>query len=375
MSIIYSWMTFSSKIFKLKYPLIVKQDAKTLMMYLTEFLQYTLSQPEQDFKPQSHAVGHCTIEHLLPGVLCMTPKQADINSEALLLSAGVHGNETAPIEMLDRIIAQIAQGIINVSVPVMFQFGNLTGIRAGVREVKDNMNRLFSGAHTNYTGDEADRAMQLEQVSLDFFKQYQDCKLHLDLHCAIRDSTLSRFAIYPYQADGQYQLQAFNVLKGLGLDGVLLHNCPTTTYSYFSQESCKAMAFTVELGKAKPFGTNNRQDFAGAEAFIKKLISNGLTKVINQQQCQSDDLQVYKINREINKQSDQCQLNFANDVCNFTEFNQGELLSIDTVNTYAQQGEAIIFPNAKVAVGQRIMLLGLKYSGTPLQQFWQSLAR
>ena len=52
------------------------------------------------------------------------------------------------------------------------------------------------------------------------------------------------------------------------------------------------------------------------------------------------------------------ELNFADDVANFTSFDKGDLLARDgDENLYAQHdGEHIIFPNAKVALGQRALL-------------------
>ena len=49
---------------------------------------------------------------------------------------------------------------------------------------------------------------------------------------------------------------------------------------------------------------------------------------------------------------------FADDVENFTGFAKGELLAIDGQTRYEAEvdGEAIIFPNADVALGQRALL-------------------
>jgi len=52
-------------------------------------------------------------------------------------------------------------------------------------------------------------------------------------------------------------------------------------------------------------------------------------------------------------------LNFADDVENFISYPVGTVLATDGDIEYRveQEGEALIFPNAKVAIGQRAMLM------------------
>ncbi|MDP1013847.1 succinylglutamate desuccinylase/aspartoacylase family protein [Klebsiella pneumoniae] len=42
----------------------------------------------------------------------------------MLLSSGIHGNETAPIELLDRLLHGIARGEIKPRNRILFLFGN-----------------------------------------------------------------------------------------------------------------------------------------------------------------------------------------------------------------------------------------------------------
>ena len=55
---------------------------------------------------------------------------------------------------------------------------------------------------------------------------------------------------------------------------------------------------------------------------------------------------------------DDFRLNFADDTPNFTDFKKGDLLASETGTDYRAQvdGEAIVFPNDKVPVGQRALL-------------------
>jgi succinylglutamate desuccinylase len=69
-------------------------------------------------------------------------------------------------------------------------------------------------------------------------------------------------------------------------------------------------------------------------------------------------LQIYTVNQVINKQKDDFKLHFADDLANFSDFNEGDILASESGTEYRAQmsGEAIVFPNAKVEIGQRALL-------------------
>ncbi|MNF93736.1 Succinylglutamate desuccinylase [compost metagenome] len=73
----------------------------------------------------------------------------------------------------------------------------------------------------------------------------------------------------------------------------------------------------------------------------------------------ADDFTIFAIDRVINKRSAQFRFLFASDVDNFTEFPQGFVLAEDGDLQYRVEKprEAVVFPNASVAIGQRTMLL------------------
>ena len=70
------------------------------------------------------------------------------------------------------------------------------------------------------------------------------------------------------------------------------------------------------------------------------------------------DFSIFEIYQTINRQGEKFVLNFADDVDNFTDFPLGHLLATDddVEIRVKKEGEAIIFPNAEVAIGQRAML-------------------
>lgn len=278
----------------------------------------------------------------------------------LVLSCAVHGDETAPIEICDELISALMREELVPQSRLLFLIANPAAINVGRRFVEENMNRLFSGGHSAGEGlvnRERKRAKALEGFVIDFFAATPSShtRIHYDLHTAIRDSKHEKFAVYPYQNGKPYSAEQLRLLAALDVPVVLLHEGPTTTFSYFSVNSCQAHGFTVELGKVRPFGENDMSRFAKTKSQLIALITQGANTAAAPE---LNSVQVYQVQRSINRTQEDFQLNFPDDVANFTPFNQGDLLARDgSEAVYAEQdGEAIIFPNAKVAIGQRALL-------------------
>ncbi|WP_462190549.1 succinylglutamate desuccinylase/aspartoacylase domain-containing protein [Klebsiella pneumoniae] len=66
--------------------------------------------------------------------------------QATILSAGVHGNETAPIELLLQLTHDLSQGRQPLTQALLIVFGNLPAIRAARRYLHNDLNRLFAAA-------------------------------------------------------------------------------------------------------------------------------------------------------------------------------------------------------------------------------------
>lgn len=278
----------------------------------------------------------------------------------IVLSCAVHGDETAPIEICDELISALMREELVPQSRVLFLIANPAAINLGRRFVEENMNRLFSGGHSDDDGlvnRERLRAQALEGFVLEFFAATPNThtRMHYDLHTAIRDSKHEKFAVYPYQNGKPYSAAQLRLLAALDVPVVLLHEGPTTTFSYFSVNACQAHGFTVELGKVRPFGENDMSRFAQTKSQLTTLISEGLN---TSTAPALESVQVYQVQRSINRTQDDFHLNFPDDVANFTPFSRGDLLANDGATpVYAEHdGEAIIFPNAKVAIGQRALL-------------------
>jgi succinylglutamate desuccinylase len=136
---------------------------------------------------------------------------------------------------------------------------------------------------------------------------------------------------------------------------ILLSGGPTTTFSYYSVNEFNAQAFTVELGKVMPFGQNNMDNFSDLVSTLTQLI--GADELLLKNYDDADFL-IYKVNQVINKQQADFTLNFAIDAPNFSDFPKDHLLAGESGCEYRAQfeGEAIVFPNADVDIGQRALL-------------------
>lgn len=277
----------------------------------------------------------------------------------IILSCAVHGDETAPIEMVRDMAHDIIAGDLVPAHRVMLLIANPGAINNGSRFVQENMNRLFSGAHQDGDSAEHQRAQRLEYYVQRFYDEATGAKrqrFHYDLHTAIRDSMHEKFAVHPFTHGNPYNKTELSFLSYCGIEAVLLSQSPTTTFSYFSAKQFGAHAFTVELGKVKPFGENDMSRFASADKGLRELISQHDLQI---PEFDADKQTIYEVTRVINREHEDFQLHFPKDVANFTPFEQGYALATDgEIEIQVETaGERIVFPNANVKIGQRALLL------------------
>jgi succinylglutamate desuccinylase len=324
-----------------------------------DFLGLTLTYPEQ-LTPFAYTLSNGTVVDVWDtGVLCLTPPEPGTTD--LVLSAGVHGNETAPIELCAAICQDLLQGKIISRQRVLFLFGNPPAINAGKRELQDNLNRLFSGHHSKGEGEpgwERQRAAKLEQYVQRFYQAGGEGRERLlyDLHTAIRGSQFEKFAVYPFLHGKPWNKTQLRFLHACGVETFLLMQTPASTFSYFGAQSASAHAFTLELGNVRPFGDNDMSRFAACDQLLRALVTDTVPQLAD---FDENKFNFFVVSRAVNKQTEQFELCFARNIENFTQFPLGTVLARDGAIEYRvdEPGEAIIFPNADVAIGQRAMLL------------------
>lgn len=292
------------------------------------------------------------------GVICFEPTVS--TDKDIVLSSAVHGNETAPIEICDSLIKRIIAEELVLKQRVLFLFGNPASINFGERFVEENLNRLFSGNHSHSPGlinKERIRAKKLEHYVARFFTSVETgrYRCHYDLHTAIRGSKNEKFAIHPCIHGRKWKKDQFELLLACGVNTFLLMNKPATTFSYFSSHSFGADSFTIELGMVRPFGENDMSKFAATEQTFAALISG---EPLPTKPFDVKDFDFFDVYRTVDRLTEDFSLNFADDTVNFTDFPVGYVLADDSGEKHVVdvEGEAIVFPNAKVAVGQRALL-------------------
>ncbi|WP_089086104.1 succinylglutamate desuccinylase [Aquitalea magnusonii] len=302
--------------------------------------------------------------HLASGVLArwhsdnaveLLPAAAHPAGHHILLSCGIHGNETAPVEVVDKMLADIASGNLPLQHRVLVLFGNPDAMRQGERYLDYDLNRLFCGAHQQHPDTrEAGHAARLEQQAARFFRHAPATapRLHYDLHTAIRGSVYEKFAIYPFLHQRAHDPAQLAWLKHCGIEAVLLHSKPANTFSYYTSHYHQAHAFTLELGKARPFGQNDLSRFAGIDQALRQLVSNTTPALAA---YQPGDYPLFRAKYDLIKHSQAFRLYLDADVENFTALPDGFLIAEDGAQRYVATGgaERILFPNPGVKPGLR----------------------
>lgn len=328
---------------------------------LDDFLAYTLAGTRP---PADEARGECANgvrwTWLDDGVLQLDPAASSSPAgeavRSVLASAGVHGDETAPIELLSLLVRDIADGRASLACRLLVILGNVEAMRTACRYLDDDLNRLFSGRHTQVPqSHEAPRARALEQAALTFFADASnaaDARWHIDMHTAIRASVFEQFALLPHTGEPLSRAM-FEWLRDASIAAVLLHTTKGNTYSHFTAQACGALACTLELGKVRPFGQNDLARFAGADKALRDLLAG----VDGDQAAPLP--RVFTVIDQITKQSNAFELLVAADVSNFTPFVKDTLLARDGDYRYTVRHaeERLVFPNPTVKPGLRAGLL------------------
>lgn len=324
-----------------------------------DFLGFSLSFPEHHPAFDYVTEQGIRVDVWDSGIACLTPAQS--TTQDIVLSCGIHGNETAPIELVATLVQDILTGALPLTCRLLVLIGNPPAINAAKRELVDNLNRLFSGHHSKgeFTPSwERSRAALLEQAVLRFYQSVEPGRHRAlyDLHTAIRGSVHEKFAVYPFLHGKPWSGSQLRFLASCGVNTFLLMQTPASTFSYFAAQTANAHGFTLELGKVRPFGQNDMSRFAECDAMLRRLVSG---QPLHLPALDEIAFNFFVVSRSINKQSEQFKLCFPNDIENFTQFPLGTVLAEDGNDrvTVDEAGEAIIFPNANVALGQRAMLL------------------
>ena len=273
---------------------------------------------------------------------------------AMLISVGVHGDETGPIEMVAYLLDALSRQPQALAVNLMLCVGNIGAIRAGKRFIDADLNRMFRAERGTLAGTaEAARADVMIAATTAFFSDAGPVRWHLDLHTAIRPSVYPTFAIVPEIIAEHTRRRLIEWLGLAGIGAVIMNPASVGTYSYYSAEHHGAAGTTVELGRIGTLGQNDLAQFADASLALDDLLRGAPRREAKQAP------HVFNTARQIIKLSDKFQMAFGKDTHNFTALKQGEEIARDgdTVYTVQHPEELVVFPNPDVRVGLRAGLM------------------
>ncbi len=319
---------------------------------------YDALMPEEDIHSGQVQLTSGVVVHILGrGVVEVIPAKVTAETKHILLSAGIHGDETAPMELLDNVLADI----LNESVPVMehclFVLCHPEAVARHVRYLDENLNRLFDERDREETR-ETRIAMTLKAIVQGFFESTETSqRWHLDMHTAIRRSHHTTFAVSPkVKKPVTRSRELISFLQKGAVEAVLLANAPANTFSWFSAEYFDAQALTVELGQVAPLGENDHTQLLPFESALKALIAGQLDEL------DEKPMVTYRVTQTIKRINEDFGFNFSDDIENFTEFEHGQVLGHDGEKLLfaKSDNEAIVFPNDNVTIGHRAALMVCK---------------
>jgi succinylglutamate desuccinylase len=290
----------------------------------------------------------------LPARGIMTVKSAGGAARpAVLVSVGVHGDETGPIEMVAYAVESLSREPQALAVDLMLCVGNIDAIAAGKRFIDADLNRMFRAERGSLAGTaEAARADAMIAATTAFFDGAGPVRWHLDLHTAIRASHYPMFAVVPELIADQPRQALVGWLGQAGIGAVIMNPKSAGTYSYYTSEHHGAAGSTVELGRVGTLGQNDLSQFADVSAALGRLLRG-------EPAAAGIQPHVFKVAQEIVKLSDDFTMTFGRETQNFTALKHGEVIARDgeTVYTVFHDEELVVFPNPDVRVGLRAGLM------------------
>jgi succinylglutamate desuccinylase len=288
-----------------------------------------------------------------PGIVTIKSGKAPACA-SVIVSVGVHGDETGPIEVLAYVLDALSQEPDALAVDLMVCVGNIDAIAAGKRFIDADLNRMFRPQRgTLAAAAEAARADTMIAATVDFFAGAGPDRWHLDLHTAIRPSVYPTFAIVPDLIADEGKCALIAWLGQAAIGAIIMNPQSAGTYSYYSAEFHAAAASTVELGRVGTLGQNDLSLFADVGTALDDLLRGATPS------GPKVESHVFAVAQEIIKHSDAFQMAFDRGTHNFTALGQGQVIATDGEIVYAVKHaeELVVFPNPDVRVGLRAGLM------------------
>lgn len=290
------------------------------------------------------------------GILQLTPPGDASHQPWLLVSAGIHGDETAPIELLAHLLDRLAGQPGALRLNLMVVLGNPDAVAIGKRFVDTDLNRLFGTRKSSVQpGIEARRADDIMRATAEFFMQAKDAeKWHVDLHTAIRPSRYPTFAVVPDVLTDERRQLLLGWLGQAAIDAAIFNRHPADTFSAYTATACGGVSATLELGQIGALGSNDPERFGTVRDALDALMRQGRMTPGTRMPL------VFTVAQELLKHSDDFRMiGFDRTTSNFTALPPGAVIAEDGEHVYrvGPQTEYVVFPNPDVQIGLRAGLM------------------
>ncbi|MDP3841330.1 MAG: succinylglutamate desuccinylase [Oxalobacteraceae bacterium] len=322
---------------------------------------------EADFSAvaQRFAAAGFAVNLPAPGILQIGSGTQRVKPMSLLLSVGVHGDETGPIEMLAHLLAALAESPQQLALDLMVVVGNPAAIAQGRRFIDADLNRLFLAERGELASvAEAARADAIMQASAAFFAgaDANAQKWHLDLHTAIRRSHYPTFAIVPEPIADADRQALTHFLGHAAIEAMVISPKSAGTYTAWTARQFGTVSATLELGQVGTLGNNDLSLFIQPKAALDALLRADV-QVLSEPVAGSLP-HGFRVAQEIVKLSDDFRMAFDRSTQNFTALQQGAVIASDGATVYRVQHaeEFVVFPNPDVRIGFRAGLMVVRES-------------
>jgi succinylglutamate desuccinylase len=320
------------------------------------FLNALLNNETIDFLRYQTALPDFNLSSPYAGIYSFKHKNSNASTKSIVLSCAVHGNETAPIELIDLLLTEILEKHTNLIHNVLIIFGNIPAMLEEKRFIDFNLNRLFSNEYINLSDEVIEKKMakNISEAIKEFYDTSTGEKFHLDLHTAIRGSHIEKFVMLPSEAGDGPNYSFINFLADCDSSAIVFTTEKISTLSNHCFFEFGAQAATIELGKVKPFGQNDFVKLKKIHHTLKSLLA-GTYKFKEDKAL--DQLTLYKVEKNIIKTDESFTLNFPENIKNFTKFAKNSILASDSSTEFKSSNdfESVLFPNNNVKVGQRAL--------------------
>ncbi|XAW90510.1 succinylglutamate desuccinylase [Vibrio sp. CDRSL-10 TSBA] len=328
----------------------------TKSLFRQSFLFDSLDLDQAVSAAEMQTGGGVTLKLHERGILEVIPARLDHETRHIVISTGIHGDETAPMELIDKLVEDIMIGFQPVNERLLLIIAHPQATNQHTRFIEENLNRLFDDKPRE-TSTELVIADQLKILLHEFFADTpMEQRWHLDLHCAIRGSKHYSFAVSPRARHAVRSRALMDFVESAHVEAVMLSNAPSATFSWYSAETFGAQALTLELGQVARIGDNDLKRLVAFDLATRDLISREPSEHLPKKAV------MYRVSRTIVRLHDDFDFRFDDSVENFTSFVHGEVFGHDGDKPLMakNEGEAIVFPNRRVAIGQRAALMVCK---------------